>query len=103
MTLELGGNVFGGAGGTVEVPYALDGDAVVVSADLGLLGVAELRLDGSANEGTFAGPPALGGGASVSIADFAFDATQLSTTVDIDFGTGAAPARSTVSAECARP
>jgi hypothetical protein len=103
ITLDLGGSVFGAAGGTIEVPYALRDGAVVVSAPLGFLGVAELKLDGTSNEATFSGPPALGDAAAVTMVDFAFDAQTLSAAFDIDFGTGQAPAHSVVSAECARP
>ena len=103
ITLDLGGNVFGGAGGTIEMPYAVRDGAVVVSAPLGFLGVAELKLDGTSNEATFSGPPALGDAAAVTMVDFAFDAETLSAAFDIDFGTGAAPAHSVVEADCARP
>jgi len=103
VTLDLGGSVFGAAGGTIEMPYALRDGAVVVSAPLGFLGNAELRLDGMTNEATFSAPPALGDAAAVTMTDFAFDAKMLSAAFDIDFGTGQAPAHSVVNAECARP
>ncbi|MEZ4501804.1 MAG: hypothetical protein R3C39_04205 [Dehalococcoidia bacterium] len=103
ITLDLGGNVFGASGGTIEMPYALRDGAVVVSAPLGFLGVAELRLDGATNQGTFSGPPALGDSAAVTMVDFAFDAETLSAAFDIDFGAGQAPAHSVINADCARP
>jgi len=44
VTITLGGNVFGVAGGTVELPLALDGDNVVVDAAADFLGNAKLTL-----------------------------------------------------------
>ena len=87
VTLELGGNVFGGQGGTVEAPLTVDGDSTVINADLDFLGMAKLAFDGAnALETILESPPALGDGSKATITDFSFDGKSLNFGVDIEFG-----------------
>jgi hypothetical protein len=101
-TITLGGNVFGAAGGTVELPFALDGDNVVVDAAADFLGTANLTFstDGAAVDAVFEAPPAFFNDASTAtLEDFAFDGSSLSTFVQIDFGDGR-EARSEITSSC---
>lgn len=101
FTLELGGGVFGGAGGTVIAPYAVEGDAIVIEGPLDFLGEADLRLDPAGSlEGTLDAPPALGEGAMVTVTGFAFEEDeQLQIEVQIEMADGST-ARSVVNADC---
>jgi len=102
LTLELGGNVFGGAGGTVTLPYTIEGSELVVQGDGGFLGDVDVRVDstGALVGGTLAAPPALGAGASVAVTELTLGSGTLHLAVDIDFGDGSAPAQSVVDADC---
>ncbi|MDA0351674.1 MAG: hypothetical protein O3A10_05635 [Chloroflexi bacterium] len=102
VTITLGGNVFGVAGGTVELPLALDGDNVVVDAAADFLGNAKLTFDssGAAKDAVFEAPPAFNNAASkATLEDFAFDGTSLTSTVQIDFGDGST-ATSAIESTC---
>lgn len=101
VTLELGGNVFGGQGGTVEAPLTVDGDSTVINADLDFLGMARLAFDGAnALETILESPPALGDGSKATITDFAFDGESLNFGVDIEFANNGGTARSVVESTC---
>ncbi len=103
VTLTLGGNVFGAAGGTVELPVTVDGDNVVVDTAADFLGNAKLTFDssGAATDAVFEAPPAFGNPASkATLEDFAFDGSALTTTVQIDFGDGSM-ATSEINSTCA--
>ena len=101
VTLELGGNVFGGQGGTVEAPLTVDGDSTVINADLDFLGMAKLAFDGAnALETVLESPPALGEGSKATITDFAFDGESLNFGVDIEFANNGGTARSVVESTC---
>lgn len=103
VTLTLGGNVFGVAGGTVELPVTVDGDSVVVDSAADFLGNAKLTFDssGAATDAVFEAPPAFGNPASkATLEDFAFDGSALTTTVQIDFGDGST-ATSAIESTCA--
>ena len=101
LTLDLGGNVFGGTGGTVTLPFTIEGSELVVAGDGGFLGAVDVRLplDGSAT-GSLTAPPALGDAASVTVTEFSLTADRLRVAVDIDFGTGGDPAQSVVDVPC---
>lgn len=100
VSLELGGNVFGAQGGTVDAPFSVSGDTTVIEADLGFLGMAMLNFEGaSAREAVFESPPALGEGSSATITDFAFDGSTLTAGIDIEFVDGG-KARSVVESTC---
>lgn len=102
FTLELGGNVFGAVGGTVTLPYTIEGNEIVIAGDGGFLGALDLRIDPSGTVGgTIAAPPALGANASVTVTEFSLTGQALRLAVDIDFGDGSAPAMSVVDATCA--
>jgi hypothetical protein len=61
VMITLGGNVFGAAGGTVELPLAVDGDNVVTDSVADFLGNSKLSFEpsGGAIDGVFEVPPAL--------------------------------------------
>lgn len=101
VSLELGGNVFGGQGGTVDAPFTTDGETTVIDADLGFLGMAMLAFNGtSAQEAVLNSPPALGEGAKATITDFAFDGETLTAGIDIEFANNGGTARSVVESTC---
>jgi len=103
VTLTLGGFVFGVGGGTVELPLMLDGDTIVVDAAADFLGTAKLTFnaDGTAGESVFEAPPAFNNAASnATLEDFVFDGAVLTTTIQIDFGTGDT-ATSEINSSCA--
>jgi hypothetical protein len=101
-TTTLDGNVFGAAGGTVELPFALDGDNVVADAAADFLGTENLTFstDCAAVDAVFEASPAFFNDASTATReDFAFDGSSLSTFVQIDFGDGR-EARSEITSSC---
>lgn len=101
VSLELGGNVFGGQGGTVDAPFTTDGETTVIDADLGFLGMAMLAFNGTtAQEAVLDSPPALGEGAKATITDFAFDGQTLTAGIDIEFANNGGTARSVVESTC---
>ena len=101
VSLELGGNVFGGQGGTVDAPFTTDGETTVIDADLGFLGMAMLAFNGTtAQEAVLNSPPALGEGAKATITDFAFDGETLTAGIDIEFANNGGTARSVVESTC---
>lgn len=102
-TVTLGGNVFGGFGGTVEMPFSLQGDDAVVDGDADFLGAAKMTFnaDGQLVEAVFDAPPALNSAqSSATLKDFVFDDSVLTMGVDIDFGGGAGTAESVVESSC---
>lgn len=101
VALEVGGNVFGGTGGSVDAPFTRDGDSTVFDVDLGFLGQAMFRFNGAeAEQAVLASPPALGAGSEVTLTDFVFTGEALSATVNIKFADGST-ARSVLEATCA--
>ncbi|PKN83035.1 MAG: hypothetical protein CVU47_00665 [Chloroflexi bacterium HGW-Chloroflexi-9] len=101
VALEVGGNVFGGTGGTVDAPFTRDGDSTVFDVDLGFLGQAMFRFNGAeAEQAILASPTALGAGSEVTLTDFVFTGEALSATVNIKFADGST-ARSVLEATCA--
>jgi len=101
VALELGGNVFGGAGGSVDAPFTRDGDATVFDVDLGFLGQAMFRFNGAeAEQAVLTAPPALGAGSEVTLTDFVFTGQALTATVNIKFADGST-ARSVIETTCA--
>ena len=103
VTITLGGNVFGAAGGTVVLPLAANGSSVETDAAADFLGNAKLTFDsdGNATSAVFEAPPAFGNAASkATLEDFAFDGETLTTRVLIDFGDGSS-AESKVESACA--
>ena len=103
-TATLGGNVFGGLGGTVELPFSVDAGNVVFSSSADFLGAANLTFgdDGSLVEAIFEAPPALNASDSRAIlSDFEFGDATMSFSVLIEFGAGAGSAESEVTASCA--
>jgi hypothetical protein len=104
ITLEVGGNVFGGTGGVFEAPFQLVGQALEINAHSTFLGhmEAHIGLDGTAT-GTLTGPPALGPKSQVTLTQYALGADRvLRFTVRIDFGDGRPVATSTVEAACSK-
>ena len=102
-TVTLGGNVFGATGGTVELPFSLQGSNAVVDSDGDFLGAAKLTIgiDGTVQEAVFEAPPAFGTADSkVTLEDFAFDGSTLTSSVKIDFGAGAGTAESVLESTC---
>jgi hypothetical protein len=102
VTITLGGNVFGGQGGTVELPLVVDGDNVTVDSDADFLGDAQLTFDssGAATDAVFVAPPQFGNDASKATLDgFAFDGESLTSKVLIDFGDGST-AESAIESTC---
>lgn len=102
-TVTLGGNVFGATGGTVELPFSLQGGNAVVDSDGDFLGAAKLTVgvDGTVQEAVFEAPPAFGTPDSkVTLEDFAFDGSTLTSAVKIDFGSGAGTAESVLESSC---
>lgn len=102
-TITLGGSVFGAQGGTVELPIAIEGGNVVVSAAADFLGNANLKFDseGNAVEAVFEAPPAFFNDASkASLENFQFDGSSLSMMIAIDFGDGRT-AESEITSNCA--
>ncbi|MDO9443727.1 MAG: hypothetical protein Q7K37_00275 [Dehalococcoidia bacterium] len=101
VALELGGNVFGGAGGSVDAPFTRDGDSTVFDVDLGFLGQAMFRFNGAeAAQAVLTAPPALGAGSEVTLTDFVFTGAALTATVNIKFADGST-ARSVIETACA--
>lgn len=101
VQLELGGNVFGAQGGTVDAPLTVDGETTVIDADLGFLGQAMFSFDGAtAVEASLGSPPALGEGSDVTLTDFEFTGEALNATVNITFADGS-EARSVLESTCA--
>lgn len=89
VSLELGGNVFGGQGGTVDAPLTVDGETTVIDADLGFLGQAMFRFDGATPvEASLGSPPALGPGSDVTLTDVEFTGEVLNASVEITFPDG---------------
>jgi hypothetical protein len=103
LTFELGGNVFGGEGGVVELPFRQVGSQLEVEAHSGLLGhvSARIGLDGKAT-GSLQGPPALGPRSTVTLTNYSFANNTLRFGLDIDFGDGRPHATSGVEAACSR-
>jgi hypothetical protein len=103
LFLEVGGNVFGGSGGVVELPFRLVDNQLEVEAHSQLLGhvSARIGLDGRAT-GSLQGPAALGPKANVTLTDYSFANNTLRFGLNIDFGDGRPPAQSTVQAACSR-
>lgn len=102
-TITLGGSVFGAQGGTVELPIAIEGGNVVVSAAADFLGNANLKFDseGNAVEAVFEAPPAfLNDASKASLENFQFDGSSLSMMIAIDFGDGRT-AESEITSNCA--
>ncbi len=94
---------FGSAGGTVELPFTLQGENTVIDRDGDFLGVTKMTFsaDGSLVEAVFEAPPAFGTPDSkVTLEDFAFDGTTLTSAVKIDFGGGAGTAESVLESTC---
>lgn len=101
VALELGGNVFGGTGGSVDAPFTRDGDSTVFDVDLGFLGQAIFRFNGTeAEQAVLTAPPALGAGSEVTLTDFVFTGQALTATVNITFANGST-ARSVIETTCA--
>ncbi|MCA9855777.1 MAG: hypothetical protein KC458_00705 [Dehalococcoidia bacterium] len=101
VKLELGGNVFGGQGGTVEAPFTTEGETTVINADLGFLGQAMLNFNGtSAGEAVLENPPALGEGSKATVTDFAFDGKSLTAGLDIEFANNGGTAHSILESTC---
>ncbi|MBM4416573.1 MAG: hypothetical protein FJ035_10160 [Chloroflexi bacterium] len=103
LAFEVGGAVFGGAGGTFEAPFRVEGAALVVDAPSALLGRVRARigLDGRA-EGRLEGPSALGPRAVVALGDYALADGVLRLTLRVDAGDGSPVTTAVVDAACAR-
>lgn len=104
ITLEVGGNVFGGSGGVFEAPFQLVGQALAINAQSTFLGhmEAKIGLDGKAT-GSLAGVPALGPKSQVTLTQYSLAADRvLRFTVRIDFYDGRPPATSMVEAACSK-
>jgi hypothetical protein len=103
LTLELGGNVFGGDGGVVELPFRQVGNELEIEAHSAALGhvSARIGLDGKAT-GSLQGPPALGPRSTVTLTNYSFANNTLRFGLDIDFGDGRPHATSGVEAACTR-
>ncbi len=101
VKLELGGNVFGGQGGTVDAPFTTDGETTVFDADLGFLGMAMMSFDGTTvGEAVLQNPPALGEGSKATVTDFAFDGKTLNAGLDIEFANNGGTAHSILESTC---
>jgi len=104
ITLELGGNVFGGSGGVFEAPFRLVGRELEINAHSDLLGHVDVHigLDGKST-GELSGTPALGPRSSVTLTQYSMSADRgLRLTMDINPGDGRPAAISTVEAACSR-
>ena len=100
VELEIGGNAFGGQGGTVEAPFTQNGGTTVFDVDLAFLGRAMFSFDGSApGQAVLEAPPALGPGSEVMLTDFGFDGTTLTAGVEITFP-GGSTAHSVLESTC---
>jgi hypothetical protein len=73
ITIEVGGPVFGGSGGTVEAPFRLVGNVMEIEVDSSWLGhlSARIGLDGTAS-GSIKGVPVLGAQSLVTLAGSSF-------------------------------
>lgn len=104
ITMEMGGNVFGGPGGVFEAPFQLVGQALEINAHSTFLGhmEAKIGLDGKAT-GSLSGVPALGPKSQVTLTQYSMGADRvLRFTVRIDWGDGRPTATSTVEAACSK-
>ena len=104
VTIRLGGRVFGAepSDDPIILPMVVVADTVGVQAGSARLGVVNLIFngDGTVKEGVFDSPPALGTGSSVVLEDFTFDGSELTATLQIDFGDGSG-ATSAIESTCA--
>ena len=101
ITLTIGGNAFGAAGGTVNLPFTVKDGQFVVDTDAGFLGHVQATVDGTGKiSGGMTAPPSLGPKEKVAITSFGFANKGLTAAVDIDFGTGAPHATSKLDATC---
>jgi hypothetical protein len=104
MTFEIGGPVFGAAGGVFEAPFRLEGSDMVIDTPSEFLGhvTARIALDGSAADATLEAPAALGSGASVTATSYSLADNVLHMELTTDYGDDRAPATSVVDAACAQ-
>jgi len=105
-TITVGGNVFGGSGGTVEAPLSLNllTGAITITGDLGFLGEANLvvGLDGSIT-GTLTAPTAIPAGI-ITLENPVVALPEITVDVQIDFdGGGTNLAFSRITMNCAPP
>jgi hypothetical protein len=103
MSFEIGGPVFGAAGGVFEAPFRLEGSEMVIDSPSEFLGQvsARIALDGSAGEATLTAPPALGTAAEVTTTEYSLANNILHVGLTTDYGDGRAPASSVIDAACA--
>jgi hypothetical protein len=103
LTLELGGNVFGGQGGVTELPFRQVGNELEIEAHTQSMGhvSARIGLDGKAT-GSLQGVPALGPRSEVTLTEYSFASNSLRMALRINFGDGRPAAQSVVEAACTR-
>jgi hypothetical protein len=103
LTLELGGNVFGGEGSVTELPFRQVGNELEIEAHTPSLGhvSARIGLDGRAT-GSLQLVPALGPRSEVTLTEYAFANNALRMGFSINFGDGRPMAHAVVEAACTR-
>ncbi len=103
LSFEVGGAVFGSAGGTFEAPFRVEGGALVVDAPSAFLGQVRARigLDGRA-EGRLEGMQALGPRAAATLGEYSLADGLLRFTLRVDAGDGTPVTTTVVDAACAR-